>query len=108
MMHDHEVESLTCQNDTICEVRSLATLSKIRAINDLVHSGQKCFIRVGCLWSKMPTLQRAGMREGGKPVPLLFQHLILMIGRPFDLNLVMIFSLASKCQHFKLRGLQFH
>ena len=33
MMHDHEVESLTCQNDTICEVRILATLSKIRAIN---------------------------------------------------------------------------
>ena len=68
----------------------------------VVHSGQKCFIRVACLWSKMPMLQRAGMREGGKPLPLAFQHLILMIWRPCDLNLVMISSLASKCQDFKV------
>ena len=52
--------------------------------------------------------QRAGMREGGLPLPLAFQYLILMIWRACDLNLVMISSLASKCQHFKLRGLQFH
>ena len=51
-------------------------------------------------------LQRAGMREGGEPLPPAFQHLILMIWRPCDLNLVIISSLASKCQHFKLRGLQ--
>ena len=44
-----------------------------------VHSGQKCFIRLACLWSKMPMLQRAGMRKGGEPLPLAFQHLILMI-----------------------------
>ena len=73
-----------------------------------IHSGQKCFIRVACLWSKMPMLQRAGMREGGKPLPLAFQYLILMVWRPCDLNLIMISLLASKCQHFKLRGLQFH
>ena len=48
------------------------------------------------------------MREGGRPLPLAFQYLILMIKRPCDLNLVIITSLASKCQHFKLRGLQFH
>ena len=46
--------------------------------------------------------------EGGKPLPQAFQFLIPMIWRSCDLNLVMISSLASKCQHFKLRGLQFH
>ena len=51
---------------------------------------------------------RGGMREGGLPLPLTFQYLIFEIWRPSDLNLVMISSLASKCQHFKLRGLQFH
>ena len=39
------------------------------------------------------------MREGGKPLPLAFQYLIF---------LVIISSLASKCHHFKLRGLQFY
>ena len=48
------------------------------------------------------------MREGGKPLPLAFQYLIFMVCRACDLNLVMISLLASKCQHFKLRGLQFH
>jgi hypothetical protein len=52
--------------------------------------------------------QRVGMREGGGPLSPAFQYLILMIysdikiKRPCDLNLVMISSLASKCQHFKL------
>ena len=55
-----------------------------------------------CLWSKMPMFQRAGMREGGKPLPLAFQNLILMVKRPCDLNLVMISSLAAKCQDFKV------
>ena len=45
---------------------------------------------------KMAIFWRAGMREGGKPLPLAFQYLILMIWRPCDLNLVMISSLASK------------
>ena len=44
-----------------------------------VHSGRKCLPRVACLWSKMPMFQRAGMREGGEPLPLAFQYLILMI-----------------------------
>ena len=57
---------------------------------------------------KIAIFRRAGMREGGSSLPLAFQYLILMIWRPSDLNLVMISSLASKCQHFKLRGLQFH
>ena len=42
------------------------------------------------------------MREGGKPLPLAFQYWILMVQRLCDLNLVMISSLATKCQHFKL------
>ena len=45
----------------------------------VLHSGQKCFIQVACLWSKMPMFQREEMREGGKPLPLAFQYLILMI-----------------------------
>ena len=31
------------------------------------------------LWSKMPTFQWAGMREGGEPLPLNFQYLTLII-----------------------------
>ena len=42
------------------------------------------------------------MRKGGKPLPLAFQYLIFMVKRPCDLNLVMIPSLASKCQDFKV------
>ena len=51
----------------------------------------------GLFMSKMPMVQRAEMREGGLPLPSAFQYLILMIP-----------SLASKCQDFKLKGLQFH
>ena len=43
------------------------------------------------------------MREGGKPLPLAFQYLILTVKRPCDLNLELVSSLATKCQHFKLR-----
>ena len=50
----------------------------------------------------MPMFRRAGMREGGKPLPLAFQYLIFMVQRPCDLNLVMISSLAVKCQDFKV------
>ena len=78
------------------------------SIISYLHSPQECLVWVACLWSKMPMFQRVGMREGGLPLPLTFQYLIFMIWRPSDLNLVMISSLASKCQHFKLRGLQFH
>ena len=52
--------------------------------------------------------QRAGLRKGGEPLPLAFQYLILMILRPCNLDLVMISSLAAKCQDFEIRGLQFH
>ena len=38
--------------------------------------------------------------EGGNE--RAFQYLILMIWRPCDLNLVMISSVASKCQDFKV------
>ena len=50
----------------------------------------------------MPMLRRAGMKEGGEPLPLAFQYLTLMIKRPCDLNLVMISSLSLKCQDFKV------
>ena len=67
-----------------------------------LHLGPKCLPRVVCLWSKMPMFQRVGMREGGMPLPLAFQYLILMIWRPCDLTLVMISSVASKYQDFKV------
>ena len=67
-----------------------------------VQSGPKCLPRVACLWSKMPMFERARMREGGEPLPLAFSYSILMIWRPCDLNLVMISSVASKCQDFKV------
>ena len=69
----------------------------------LVYHSHKPVFRL-----KMAIFRRVGMREVGLPLQLAFQYLILMIRRPCDLNLVMISSLASKCQHFKLRGLQFH
>ena len=34
---------------------------------------------VACLWSKMPMFQGAGMKEGGEPLALAIQYLILMI-----------------------------
>ena len=52
--------------------------------------------------------RRAGMREGGLPLPLANHYLIFIILRACDLNLVMISLLASKYQDFKLRDLQFH
>ena len=55
-----------------------------------------------CLGS-LPMFWRAGMGEGGKPLPIAFQYLIFMVQRPCDLNLVMISSLASKCQDFKVK-----
>ena len=42
------------------------------------------------------------MRDGELPLPLAFQYLIFMIWRACDSNLVMISSLASKCQDFKV------
>ena len=57
---------------------------------------------------KIAIFRRAGMKEGGLPLPLTFQYLIFMIWRACVLNLVMISLLASKWQDFKLRGLQFH
>ena len=64
--------------------------------------------RFACFWSKMPMFQMAGMRDGGLPLPPAFQYFILMTWRACDLNFVMISLLASKCQDFKLSGLQFH
>ena len=37
----------------------------------------------------MPMFQRAGMKKGGLPVPPTFEHLILMIWKACDLNLVL-------------------
>ena len=51
--------------------------------------------------------QWAGMREGGVSLPLAFQYLILLIWRPWNLNLVMISSLASKFHDLKLECLFF-
>ena len=78
----------------------------------VIHWLSKCLVRVACLWSKMPIFQRAGLRERGRvrglQLPQAFQYLILLTRTACDLNFVMISSLASKCQDFKLRSLQFH
>ena len=39
----------------------------------------KCLGSFAFLWCKMPMFWRAGMREGGKPLPLAFQYLIFMV-----------------------------
>ena len=82
--------------------------TKYMMIHSKIYSRVQNSIENFVLWSKMPMFQRTGMKEGGLPLPLAFQYLILMIKRACDLNLVMISSLASKCQHFKHGGLQFH
>ena len=46
---------------------------------EVLHWPSKCLVRVACLRStKMPMFQRAGMTEGGLPLPRDFQNLILM------------------------------
>ena len=55
----------------------------------------------------MPMFQRAGMREGGEPLPQVVQYLILVIWRHCAVNLVIISLLASKRQDFKLKCLFF-
>ena len=52
--------------------------------------------------TKKAIFQRAGMREGGVATPTSSSYLILMIYRPCDSNLVMISSLASKQEVFKV------
>ena len=47
-----------------------------------------------------------GMKEGGEPLPLAVQYLILMIWKPCDLD--RLSSLAAKCQNIEIRGLQFY
>ena len=44
-----------------------------------LHLGSKCLVRLACSWSKMPMFQRAGMQEGGLPLPPAFQYLILVV-----------------------------
>ena len=46
--------------------------------------------------------QRAGMREGGLPLPPAFQYLILTTWKACDLHLVLVSSLASKWQGLKV------
>jgi hypothetical protein len=69
-----------------------------------LHLPSKCLVWVACLF-KVPMFQREGMKGTGLSLPPAFQYFILMIWRSCDLNLV-ISSLPSKCQDFKLRGLQ--
>ena len=60
----------------------------------------------GLFMNKMPLFQRVGMREGGlplrEPLPPAFIYFILMAWRAWDLNLVMISSVATKCQDLKV------
>ena len=62
------------------------------------------------VWSRWPVsevkclsmFQRVGMRKGGLPVPQAFQYLNLMTWRAYDLDLVMVYSLALKWQGLKV------
>ena len=90
------------RSDSVDENKLMKKQHSFWFVTTEVHSGQKCLPRVACLWSKTNMFQRAGMREEGKPLPLAFQYLILMIWRPCDLELVMISSMAAKCQDFEI------
>ena len=70
----------------------------LQIVSTILHWTSYCLVRVACLWSKMPMFQKAGMREGGFPLPPAFQYLILMTWRACNLHLVMVSSLASKWQ----------
>ena len=84
------------------------TVASTPAEAKIIHMCCISLLSLVCLRCKMPIFQRVGRREGGGPLPLGCQYLILMTWRPWDLNLVVISSLASKCQHFKHGGFQFH
>ena len=60
----------------------------------------------GLFMSKNPTFQRAGMSEGGLPLPPAFHYLILMLKRACDLSLV-IMSSHQNCKSLKLGCLFF-
>ena len=96
----YKIEKLPDKNYSIKLNIYFVKLRVGRTSNKHVHSPQECLASVACLWSKMPMFQRAGMREGGLPLPLAFQYVILVIWRACDLNLAIISSLALKCTVF--------
>ena len=83
------------QNDTSTEYRILKSILQVLFL--FIYG--VCII-VCAVWP-VPMFPWVGMKEEVEPLPLAFQYLILMLWRPCDLNLVMIYSLASKCQDFK-------
>ena len=77
----------------------------------------KCLGSLAFLYCKMLMFWRAGMRQGGKPLPLALIYIHTISISMFDFYDIkslgfefgiMLSSLASKCQHFKLKGLHFH
>ena len=61
---------------SLCQ--SSAALGR-KKFNHLCTLCCKCLGSFAVLWCKMPMFWRAGMREGGKPLPLAFQYLIFMV-----------------------------
>jgi hypothetical protein len=54
----------------------------INAVNEIVELSAHCsskFGRFADFRTKMAIFRRAGMKEGGLPLPLAFQYLIFMI-----------------------------
>ena len=74
-------------------VANYRSLWAVLTFKDL--GAQKIYIPTLCCISlrSLPMFKRMEMSEGGGPLPLVFQYLILMIWRLCDLNLVMISSL---------------
>ena len=94
--------------DVLWPLSSFATVTLAR--RGQVICTVVCIIvrRFAFLWSKMPMFQRAGMREGGLPLPPAFQYLNLMTWRAYDLNLVIRYLPWPQNAKTLNRGLQFH
>ena len=49
----------------------------------LIHSGQKCFIQVACLWSKMPIRRLMGSTDQADPSCIYFRISWILMDRPW-------------------------
>ena len=75
-LHKETVIETTTKSTTITTLESTLVSKYIIIVHTL---GTEMFAHGGLFMSKMPMFQRVGMKEGGRPLPLAFQYLILMI-----------------------------
>ena len=78
-----------------CNIHSL-----IFSVKRLFRTSEECHFMLQKYTQFGLFTMKVGMREGEVPLPLAFQYLICTTKGTCDLNLAVISSLASECQHF--------